>query len=134
MERRGFIKAGLRWAASILGGSLLAYPALSFMTFRKATKRRVAFGPEDRTGAVVFKEGVFLIREATDAVAFSARCTHLGCTVNHDPVSGRFICPCHGSVFALSGKRISGPAAKDLVRVPLTETADGHMEAVIETG
>ncbi|MDQ1335420.1 MAG: cytochrome b6-f complex iron-sulfur subunit [Thermodesulfobacteriota bacterium] len=134
MERRGFIKKGLQWAASLLGASFLAYPAFSFMTFRKATKKRIVFHPEDQAGAVTFKEGVYLIREPNEIFALSAQCTHLGCTLNYDAVSGRFACPCHGSVFTLSGKRISGPARKDLYRVPLTKTASGDIEAVLEVG
>jgi len=117
-----------------LGASLVAYPAFSFMTFRKATKKRVVFHPEDQTGSVNFKEGIYLIREPNDLFALSARCTHLGCTVNYDAVSRKFACPCHGSVFSHSGKRIAGPARKDLYRVPLTETAGGDMEAVLEIG
>jgi cytochrome b6-f complex iron-sulfur subunit len=134
MERRGFIKKGLQWAASLLGGSLLACPAFSFMTFRKATKKRIVFHPGDQAGSVNFKEGVYLIREPNDVFALSAQCTHLGCTLNYDAVSRKFACPCHGSIFTLSGKRVSGPARKDLCRVPLTKTASGDIEAVLEIG
>jgi cytochrome b6-f complex iron-sulfur subunit len=134
VKRRGFIKEGLKWAASLLGGALLAYPALSFMTFRKTTKRKVLFQPDDQTGSVIFKEGVFLVRKSTEVFAMSAECTHLGCTLKHDPISGRLVCPCHGSVFAISGKRISGPARDDLHRIPLKETGDGNIEALVETG
>jgi cytochrome b6-f complex iron-sulfur subunit len=134
MERRGFIKKGLQWAASLAGASLLAYPAFSFMTFRKARKKKIVFHPEDQAGSVNFKEGVYLIREPNDLFALSAQCTHLGCTLNYDAVSRRFACPCHGSVFALSGKRIAGPARKDLRRVSLTETAGGDIEVVLDIG
>ena len=134
MKRRGFIKKGLQWAASLLGGLLLAYPAFSFITFRKAAKKRVVFHPEDQEGSVVFKEEVYLIQEPNDVFAVSARCTHLGCTLNYDAASHRFACPCHGSIFTLSGKRVSGPARKDLCRVPLTKTADGDIEAVVDIG
>ena len=134
MERRGFIKKGLQWAASLLGAALLAYPALAFITFRKATKRRIVFQPGDQEGSVNFKDGVYLLREPNEMFALSARCTHLGCTVNYDPVSRRFACPCHGSVFTLAGKRVAGPARQDLCKVPLTRTAGGDIEAVLEIG
>ena len=51
------------------------------------------------------------------AVAFSAICTHLGCTVA--PSSGRNLkCPCHGSAFdATTGAVVNGPAAKPLPAV-----------------
>jgi Rieske Fe-S protein len=43
----------------------------------------------------------------------SLTCTHLGCTVSLD--GDRFACPCHGSVFALDGEVIKGPAVKRLM-------------------
>jgi len=118
----------------MLGGSLLAYPAFSFMTFRKTMKRKVVFYPEDQKRSPAFKEGVYLVQEANEIFALSARCTHLGCTLNYDPVSTRFACPCHGSLFSLSGKRISGPARRDLARIPLNKTAGGDLEAVVHLG
>lgn len=50
------------------------------------------------------------------AVAFSAICTHMGCTV---AVAGAQLdCPCHGSKFnALTGAVINGPAPKPLPAV-----------------
>ncbi len=50
---------------------------------------------------------------AGKAVAFSAICTHLGCTV---AVRGAELdCPCHGSRFnALTGAVINGPAPSPL--------------------
>lgn len=46
-------------------------------------------------------------------MAFSAICTHLGCTVA--PAGNRLDCPCHGSVFdAFTGKNLSGPAPRPL--------------------
>ena len=48
-------------------------------------------------------------------VALSAICTHQGCTVKGD--GGKLACPCHGSVFDLSGANVSGPAPKPLSEV-----------------
>jgi len=92
------------------------------------------FHPNDEAGLVNFKEGVYLIKEPTDLFALSARCTHLGCTLTHDAVSERFVCPCHGSVFSRSGQRLAGPAVKDLERIPLTMKDGGDIEAVVTTG
>ena len=62
-----------------------------------------------------------LIRTSTDAVcAFSAVCTHQGCTVDYDQASKELICPCHGARFdpLQNGKAIAGPT-----RIPLTEVS-----------
>ena len=41
-------------------------------------------------------------------VALSAICTHQGCTVAPD--GDQLDCPCHGSVYDLTGGNVSGPA------------------------
>ncbi len=53
---------------------------------------------------------------AGTVAAFSARCTHRGCTVA--PKDKRLECPCHGSAFAAAtGKVITGPAPRPLAKV-----------------
>lgn len=42
------------------------------------------------------------------------RCTHMGCQLSLNPEEKSWDCPCHGSRFTLEGKRIDGPARKDL--------------------
>jgi len=49
-------------------------------------------------------------------LAFSARCTHQGCTVA--PADKKLNCPCHGSVYdAATGKVLQGPARRPLAKV-----------------
>lgn len=50
---------------------------------------------------------------AGDFKAFSAICTHKGCTVDA-VANGTIDCPCHGSKFHLDGTVANGPAAKPL--------------------
>jgi Rieske Fe-S protein len=46
--------------------------------------------------------------------AFSARCTHLSCTVRYRPDMGMLHCPCHDGRFDLTGKNVGGPPPKPL--------------------
>ncbi|QGK71168.1 Rieske 2Fe-2S domain-containing protein [Allosaccharopolyspora coralli] len=56
------------------------------------------------------------------AEAFSAACTHEGCTVA--PQGQQLECPCHGSVFDLSGNVVTGPADRPLDRVEVRIDGD----------
>tara|TARA_B100000315_G_scaffold8245_1_gene8163 strand:+ start:15754 stop:16248 length:495 start_codon:yes stop_codon:yes gene_type:complete len=67
-------------------------------------------------GSITFNESerMFIFRDSTGFKVISAVCTHLRCTVNWSDNNNRFECPCHGSVFNVEGKVISGPAPKPL--------------------
>jgi cytochrome b6-f complex iron-sulfur subunit len=62
---------------------------------------------------------------AGTVAAFSAVCTHLGCTVN--PGGPQLNCPCHGSVFdTFTGQVVHGPASIPLPPVAV-HLADGYV-------
>lgn len=53
-----------------------------------------------------------------DVVAFSQKCTHLGCVVYYQADENRWHCPCHeGNFEARSGAVISGPPTRPLGRI-----------------
>jgi menaquinol-cytochrome c reductase iron-sulfur subunit len=49
-------------------------------------------------------------------IAISTRCMHLGCPVRFVQASERFICPCHGGVYAFDGSVSGGPPVRPLDR------------------
>ena len=56
--------------------------------------------------------------------AFSAVCTHLGCTVNQI-ANGRIDCPCHGSEYSITdGAVLAGPAPRPLPAKRIKVTGD----------
>jgi Rieske Fe-S protein len=60
---------------------------------------------------------------AGQVVAFSAVCTHAGCTVA--PQGKEFDCPCHGSRFdATTGDVLHGPARDPLPKLQATVSGD----------
>jgi rieske iron-sulfur protein len=77
-----------------------------------------------------------LVRLAADLptglVAYSAICTHLGCTVlPRLSEQGYIVCPCHGSVFdpAADARVVSGPANRPLPALPIEVSSDGVVRA-----
>jgi nitrite reductase/ring-hydroxylating ferredoxin subunit len=57
--------------------------------------------------------------DSGDFVAYSAVCTHQGCTVAYQ--GGELACPCHGSVFdpANGAAVVAGPASRPLPEIPV---------------
>lgn len=82
--------------------------------------------------AVEFRDGgepALLVRlEGGDFAAYSAVCTHQGCTVVYNGGGGTLDCPCHGSVFDPSGGGAvrQGPAESPLPEIPV-EVRDGEV-------
>jgi menaquinol-cytochrome c reductase iron-sulfur subunit len=54
--------------------------------------------------------------KGTPYIAISSRCAHLGCPVRWVDAAQRFICPCHGGVYDLLGRRVGGPPVRPLDR------------------
>lgn len=78
-------------------------------------------------------EKSILVVRATDTQFFAIdlKCTHKGCEIAFDLKSGdKFVCPCHGSAFSLSGQVLNGPAKKPTV-VYKTTFKDGTVTVYV---
>ena len=63
-------------------------------------------------------------------VAFSQKCTHLGCVVYFEADENRWHCPCHeGNFAAETGAVLSGPPTRPLGRIDV-EVRDGAVWAL----
>jgi arsenite oxidase small subunit len=91
-----------------------------------ATSNKAAIAAESDVApgsAVTFKDAgspaVLVHLNNGDLVAYSAVCTHQGCTVAYK--NGQLACPCHGSVFdpAKGAAVVAGPAPKPLPEIPV---------------
>jgi Rieske Fe-S protein len=101
-------------AGGASGGTGSQIVALSSITVGRAVAARIGGRP-----AVVARP------TDTTAAAFSAICTHMGCTVNVD--GAELVCPCHGSRYdALTGAVTRGPAARNLEAIPV-RVVDGEV-------
>ena len=81
-------------------------------------------GPVERfaPGSVTaFPAGRFYLSRLADGgfLALSRTCTHLGCTVPWLEDEQRFACPCHASVFDITGEVLGPPADRALDLYPV---------------
>lgn len=55
-------------------------------------------------------------QESGEIIAFSPKCTHMGCNVAWVQPNNRFECPCHGGMYDIDGEVIAGPPPRPLDR------------------
>lgn len=82
---------------------------------------------KDGWRTTVAKKAVWIVKQSNGAItAFSPACPHLGCGYRWDGQDRKFKCPCHGSVYDMAGKVLSGPAPRRLDVLP-TKVEKGEL-------
>lgn len=139
MNRRGIVK----WAIALFSGILAAiigWPLVASLVGPIYLKGRGRFAkvvgldtvpqgmpvevsfPYLSEDAFVREKGthrVWVIKHSSSNVTvFSPICPHLGCRFEWHSDLDRFICPCHGSVFTITGKVVGGPSPRPLDTLP----------------
>ena len=56
--------------------------------------------------------------------AFTAICTHLGCTVEYRPDLREIWCPCHNGLYNLEGVNVGGPPPRPLKQYKVAVSGD----------
>ncbi|MDP9232960.1 MAG: Rieske 2Fe-2S domain-containing protein, partial [Actinomycetota bacterium] len=122
VDRRAFLNRSWK----VLGVVLLAEGAWTSYDILAPTKAG-GFGAVVDAGPVgdfikegtvkFFLDGRFYVTQYKGALrALYQKCPHLGCQVPFCQSSGRFECPCHGSVYNLIGEYLAGPAPHGMDR------------------
>jgi Rieske Fe-S protein len=155
ITRRRFMVGGAN-AAGAIATAAFTLPALGFAlapVFEEVPHRWEIAGPEEdfpdnnyipvvitvtpglgevgKTTVYVRKQNPQLDTDKYDRnrafIAISNRCAHAGCPVRWVEASERFICPCHGGVYDILGKRVGGPPPRPLDRF-FTRVRNGQVE------
>ena len=145
---RGVTVAGWGTFAVVLGAGAIEtvsffFPRVRFQppsTFRVGTPAEFVGSEDgaDRYGVILVdgrwkaRHRFFVVRERERIYAISARCVHLGCTVNWFEDTRIFKCPCHGSEYHSNGDNFAGPAPRALDRLRIELNAEGQI--VVDTG
>jgi cytochrome b6-f complex iron-sulfur subunit len=119
----------LGWVASI------AYPIVRYL---KPLPQTGPTGPtrltredvsklEEKKFVIVPVSGqrVIVFQSGDQLYAFSAKCTHEGCTVTFQPSQSVIWCPCHDGRFDLTGRVLSGPPPQPLAKYVAQRQPDG---------
>ena len=126
LSRREFLRTGWR-----IGGLALAVAAgwTAYESLRplasKAGGAKLGLGNVTNYSpgtATYVAEGRMYVTNAAgqELFALSQKCPHLGCRVPFCKSSGRFECPCHGSIYSIAGEYITGPAPRGMDRYQLS--------------
>ncbi len=155
VTRRRFMTVSANAAGGIAAASF-ALPALGFAIgpiFKSAPHRWETVGPTDMfpdnnyipvvitltPGIGEAGKATVYVRQKNPAIdtdrydrdtpyiAITTRCAHLGCPVRWVEAAERFICPCHGGVYDLLGRRVGGPPVRPLDRF-YTRVVDGMVQ------
>jgi Rieske Fe-S protein len=78
------------------------------------TRFVVEFPENSWLAAVQQPHTVYVIRQGATLKALANVCTHMQCDVHWDAGLRMFLCPCHGGLYAASGRNIGGPPPKPL--------------------
>jgi len=155
VTRRRFM-TGTAHTAGAIAASAFALPALGFAVgpiFKSSPHHWEAVGPEGMFSETNYVPVVMTVAPSigeagkttvyvrkfnpsidtdpydkdTPYIAISSRCAHLGCPVRWVDAAERFICPCHGGVYDLLGRRVGGPPVRPLDRF-YTRVNAGNVE------
>lgn len=124
-SRREFVADAVMSVGAVVGLGGLAfrfiqylYPVVPAVKFVQVFAGKETDIPADGVRFVNLPQGpVMLERDGEQVRALSAICTHLGCIIHWHPERKEFVCPCHGGVYAMDGKVISGPPPRPLGKI-----------------
>ncbi len=132
-QRRYFVNTLLTSGVAATAASIF-YPILRFVMPPAAAESaemsvsaaRVDEVPPNSGKIFKFGEEPGLLLRTADGEwrAFSARCTHLNCTVQYDAGARLITCACHNGQFDLNGKNIAGPPPRPLVAYTVNVRGD----------
>ena len=137
--RRRFFELMIKASAGVIGLSL-AVPLVGYLispAFKRRAQQWVDVAAAEELSPGVPKQleyvatvqdgyleaktqkAVWAVKQPNGEVtAFAPMCTHLGCGYHWDGAAQQFKCPCHGSVYDISGRVLAGPAPRPLDALP----------------
>jgi thiosulfate dehydrogenase [quinone] large subunit len=143
IERRGAIRTGAIGAIAVIASFAgRAFPkasaaSTSAKSTAKASGKQIIKLADLKVGGTYnfthSSQGVpaVLFRTKAGVFAYSAICTHQGCTVSYNSASKHLKCPCHGAEFdpANGAKAVAGPTQTPLSKIKVAVSGAWVVEA-----
>jgi carotenoid phi-ring synthase / carotenoid chi-ring synthase len=114
--RKGSTARSLKVEGNKVSGVVVDSPESGSTLFLSIDSAMV---PQTGFASFVTADGVPVMvgRKGYGYVAYDGRCTHMGCPVSPDALTGGFFCPCHAGRYDASGIPVSGPPKAPLARL-----------------
>ena len=128
MNRRGFLRSTAIATGALIFGRTQSAVAASPKKIVKTSKFPVG-------SSLKFIAGngapAYLFRTKSGVFAYSAICTHQGCTVDYLKAGKKLVCPCHGGSFDpfSEGKVVAGPPQRPLDKISVSIKSDWIVQA-----
>jgi len=130
--RRRFLSQSVMGFGMLFGLGLLGLRFVQFLMPSQKPKeyQPVLLGQEKSipaNEAVAMDLGgqkILVLKTDKGIVAFSRRCTDLGCLVSWDRRKEQFICPCHQGIYDKTGLNIAGPPPRPLDRFEIVKRGE----------
>ncbi|TAJ32222.1 MAG: ubiquinol-cytochrome c reductase iron-sulfur subunit [Nitrospirae bacterium] len=132
LGRRRFLSQAVMGFGLLFGMGTLALRFVQFLVPSPKPKRyeAVLIGSESQVPVGealpmdLSGQKIMVLRTNEEVMAFSRRCTDLGCLVSWSKEREQFLCPCHQGVFDKTGRNIAGPPPRPLDRFEIVKRGD----------
>jgi Rieske Fe-S protein len=130
--RRRFLSQAVMGFGMLFGLGLLGLRFVQFLVPSQRSKEyeAVFLGEEKSIPAneamamELSGQKLLVLRTDEGVVAFSRRCTDLGCLVSWDKRREQFVCPCHQGIYDKTGLNIAGPPPRPLDRFEIVKRGE----------
>ncbi len=130
--RRRFLSQAVMGFGLLFGVGTLGMRFLQFLVPKQRTRpmEAVLIGaestipPGEALSLDLAGHKILVLKTAEGAVAFSRRCTDLGCLVSWSKEREQFVCPCHQGIYDKTGLNIAGPPPRPLDRFEIVKRGD----------
>jgi cytochrome b6-f complex iron-sulfur subunit len=130
-RRRSFLNLALGSVGALFMATVL-YPIIRYLippaSAVSASGTILAASADDikANSGLIFpigtKPGILIRTPEGELRAFTAVCTHLGCTVQYRPDLEEIWCACHNGHYDLQGRNIAGPPPRPLTRYDVNQS------------